>query len=99
MVIDDGDLFRSGVRPPEDNAPLVVDTDGMETRQVALKGFQTITGGNRDVMEGASLVQLDQLPQGDSGYCVKGTTLLRSKQTLSIPVGEGSNHEGAVALI
>ena len=73
MVINDGDVFRSRVRPPEDNAPLVVDTDGMETRQVALKGFQTITGGNREVMEGASLVQLD--------------------------VGEGPNHEEAVALI
>ncbi len=79
MVIDDGNLIRSRVRPAEDNAPLVVDTDGMETRQVALKRFQTVTGGNREVMEGASLVQLDELPQGDSDYCVKATTLLRSK--------------------
>ena len=61
MVIGDGNLFRSGVRPPENDAPLVVDGDGVETRQVALKTFQPVAGWNGQVAKGTSLVQLDQL--------------------------------------
>ena len=79
MVIDYGNLFRSGVRPPEDNAPLAVDTDGMETRQVALKRPQTVTGGTERSWRARAWFNWTSFRRPDSGYRVKATTLLRSK--------------------
>ncbi len=44
MIIDDRHLFRPGIRPPEDDAPLVVDTNGMETREPPAQSFKPVAG-------------------------------------------------------
>ena len=79
MIINDGDLFRPGSGPPEDNTPLIVDANGMKTRQIAVKNFQTVARRNVKIEEGASLVQLNQLPQSDPRYCYKAEALLCSE--------------------
>ena len=44
MIIHDGNLRRAGVRPAKDNAPLVVDADGMKASKHALQGLQRVAG-------------------------------------------------------
>ena len=62
MVVNDGDVLRPGVRPPEDKTPLVVDANGVETRQIAAQSFEMVAGVGGEVAEESGLVQLDQFP-------------------------------------
>ena len=39
MVIHDGDIGRTGIRPSEDDTPLVVDAYGMESGESPLERF------------------------------------------------------------
>ena len=44
MIIYDCHLFWSGISPPEDNAPLVVDTNRIKARKATLESFKPVAG-------------------------------------------------------
>lgn len=57
IVIDNSHLPRSIIRPPEDETPLVVDSDGMKACAVALEWFQAIAERYGEVPERVRLIQ------------------------------------------
>jgi hypothetical protein len=64
MVI--GDLDLSGVvsLPAEDNAPLLVDTDGMETFQGSAQDFQAVPWRLAEIFKGFGFVNSDEFVIG-----------------------------------
>jgi hypothetical protein len=86
MVIHDGDLGRTGIRPSEHDAPLVVDADGMESRKIAFERFESVAGRHLEVIQCAGLVHLNEFPQSHAGDGGETTITLRPKQFLRIPV-------------
>ena len=65
MVIDDAYLFRPGIRPAEDNAPLVIDTNGMKARERSPQSFQAVAGRDDEVAESTGLIHLNEFSQGN----------------------------------
>ncbi len=65
MVIDDAYLFRSGIRPAEDNAPLIIDANGMKARERSPQPFQAIAGRNGEVAESTGLIHLNEFSQSN----------------------------------
>lgn len=61
MVIYDGDVFGTGWRPLEDDAPLLVDANGVVTDEIALEGFEPIARRDCHIVEVSCVVQLDEL--------------------------------------
>lgn len=51
VVVGDGHLVSGAVLPFEDDAPLLVNSDAVVARQVALEGFQTVAGRHLQVVE------------------------------------------------
>ena len=60
MVIDDLDIFRSRLRPPEADPVLHVDADRMLSRSVVFQGVQTTAGWKRQVVQPDSDVEVIQ---------------------------------------
>src|ERR1035437_10214413 len=60
MVITNRDLGRAMFVPSENDPPLVVDTDRVVTRQIALQCFEPVSGRDRKILENPSPVHLDQ---------------------------------------
>lgn len=60
MIIDYRNVFRPRIRPPEDNAPLVIDANGMKTRTPAAKSFKAVAGRHGKVAECDGLIHLNQ---------------------------------------
>ena len=56
MIVHDGHLGRSFGGPPENDAPLVIDPNGAQARQIASERFQTVAGRNGKVAESVSAV-------------------------------------------
>ena len=86
MVIHDGDFGRPGMGPAEDDPPLIVDADGVESRKAALEEFESVAGRNREVIEFARLVHLDQFPERHPRDGCKAPVGLGLEQLLGIPV-------------
>ncbi len=89
MIIHDGHLGRSIVGPPKNDAPLVIDPNGVQARQIASERFQTVAGRNGKVAEDAGLIHLDQLSQRDPGYGRETAAAPFAEQIGGIPVREG----------
>ena len=89
MIIYDGRLGRSFFGPPKNDAPLVIDPNGVQARQIASERFQTVAGWNGKVAEDASLVHLDQLSQRDPGHGRETAAAPFAEQLGGIPVREG----------
>jgi hypothetical protein len=66
VVVDDADLRGTGVRPAEDDAPLVVDPNGVESMQVAPQGLQSIARRGSKVLEVGGGSQHVELAKGGS---------------------------------
>lgn len=84
MVIHDGDFGRPRSGPAKDDAPLIIDADGVVARKPALEEFEPIAWRNREIVEPAGLVQLDQFPQGDPCDGSKGAMGLGLEQNFRI---------------
>lgn len=69
MVVDDPDLVGVPSAPAENDAPLFVDADGMETRAASLQCFQSIARWNAQVAELRRVVQIQELPACDAAQC------------------------------
>jgi hypothetical protein len=57
MVIDNRDVVGAIIEPPEDESPLLVDTDGVKASQVASKDFKAVSWWTSQVDERSSGVQ------------------------------------------
>ena len=79
MIVDDGHLFRSGGCPAECDAPLVVDSNGMEACSIASESFKPIAGWYGEIAESDCLIHLDQLSQGDPRYGTEPAAPLRDE--------------------
>lgn len=88
MIIHNRHFSRSGVHPPKDNAPLVVNADGMMPREFAGEGLQAIAGWNRQVAETTCPVALDELTESCAGYRLKSPVLFTSEQFPGVGIAE-----------
>lgn len=66
MVINDRYLLCSRFGPSENNSPLIVHPNGMESGESPLESLQTISRGHREVRQLQCLIDLDELSQGYS---------------------------------
>src|SRR5258705_1330753 len=65
MIVHDLHSLRSGVRPSETNAILLVDPDTMLPLPITLQQFQAISRGNTQRLKPSCRVKLIQLTPGD----------------------------------
>src|SRR5437016_13296847 len=94
VIVDDLDIFRAGVRPPEYDPPLVVDSYRMLASQVAFKRLQPVSWWHRQIVQNDGIVYLDQLPARDLrerlGKALANLSF--SKNRFRKPSLEASNH-------
>ncbi len=88
MVVYDSDLCRSTRSPCKHNAPLVVDSNRVVACTVTSQLLQAIAGRNGKVREKAGLIDLNELPKGNSCNCSKPAVTLEMEQFLSVSIGE-----------
>ena len=96
MVIYDGDVGGASRRPAKDDAPLIVDADGVQSRAIPVERFESVAGRNCKVGQRSRAVELKQFSEGDPGNRGKATVLLLVKQLLGVVIGEGLDHERGV---
>jgi hypothetical protein len=65
MVIDDLDLFRPYLRPPEAYTELIVDPDGMLAEAITFECLQAIVRRRSEFVQGRGRVQHFQRPERD----------------------------------
>ena len=92
MVILDADFGRSPFRPAEDDPPLVVDANGIESAPTALQGFQPVAGRDGHVAKLTGSVELDQLSQGDPNDRGIPAIFILVKELCGIAVGKGQDN-------
>ena len=66
MIIYYRNQFRPVIGPPEDNAPLIIDSDGVKARKPTSESLEMVAGRNSKVAEGACLIHLNQFSQRNS---------------------------------
>lgn len=86
MVIHDGNLRWPRVRPAENDAPLVVNANGVETGESAFEGFQAVAGRDRKIVKHTSSVHLNLFPQRDTGNSGEAPVRLGEEQLFSIAI-------------
>ena len=86
MVIDNFHIGRASCRPAEHNPPLIVDADRVKSSELSLERFEPVSGRHLKIVQGARLVHLNQLPQGDPGDIVESTISLTPEQFLGVAV-------------
>jgi hypothetical protein len=64
VVVDDGNVFGVHTRPNEDDAPLLVDSDGVKLVEVPAKFLKVIRRGLTEVVKRHGSVDLNQTTQG-----------------------------------
>ncbi len=94
MIIDDADLGGSEVGPTEDDAPLVVDADGMKTDEITAERLETVSRRHGEILKDAGTVHLDELAQGDPADRAEAPAFLGEEEFLGLAVGEGLDHGG-----
>ncbi len=65
MVICNLNIFNTAFRPPEADAPLIVDTNAMLACAVTLEGLKAITGRYPQITQPAGDLELPQLSAGN----------------------------------
>lgn len=97
VVIYDFNVFNVSVVPCEADSPFVIDSDAMLTLPVTLERFQTVAGGNPQVIEDCGPVQHSQLPKGTplnvSGEPGRRDTI---EEAFRVRVFEAPNHVSMV---
>lgn len=92
MVVADADFGRAGIRPSEDDPPLVVDSDGMKSLEIALERFEPIPGRNRKVVQSRRMIHLKEFSECNAADSGEATIALLVEQLVRIFVGEGLDH-------
>ncbi len=68
VIVGDANFLRATERPPEHDAPLVVDTDAVQTGEVPAKHFQSIAWWRAQIVEVRSVVEHVELPGSDGAH-------------------------------
>lgn len=92
MVIHNGHLCGSYLRPAEDYSPLVVDTNGMEALPTPMKGFEPVAWRNSQILKPSRMIHLEELAECDTGDGHKPTIRFLMKKFFGIPISEGLDH-------
>ena len=79
--------FRSitGI-PFENDAPLVVDADGMKPRQLAFEQLQPVPGWHLEIVQGVRVIHLDEFSQSHPCDGGKAPVGFRLEQLLRVPI-------------
>src|SRR3546814_3897835 len=85
-------VFDAAVDPGEADPPLIVDTDAVLSRSVALQSFQPIARRCAKVVEDASAMQVVELPERDAGNVAEGTRLACLEERCGVAVLEAPDH-------
>ena len=95
MIIRDFHVVSVAVFPTETDAPLLVDANAVLAVTVAPESFQTISGGNTEVLQVGGRVQHQEFTEGcplDVGWKVSRyriEVIARSKATKQSPLIDG----------
>ena len=68
MVINYLYIFRARVCPPNADSPLIVYTDTVLTKTIALQRFKTIAGRYSQIIESSRDLKLSELSSRNLGY-------------------------------
>lgn len=68
MVINYLYIFRACVCPPKADSPLIVYTDTVLTKTIALQRFKTIAGRYSQIIESSRDLKLSELSSRNLGY-------------------------------
>ena len=88
MIMRDAYSGWSVLSPTEDDAPLVINPDGVKAAQNALQSFQSISRWHCQVSKLTGLIELDQFSQGHSGDGSMPTVLLLMEELLGVAIGK-----------
>ncbi|MFO7783683.1 MAG: hypothetical protein R6V25_03560 [Desulfatiglandales bacterium] len=92
MVINDFNIFSTGFRPSEADAPLPVYADAVLPGTITLEHFQPVTGRYSQILDVCGNFKLSQFPAGDFCDARKSLDAVSSRKGLGIGALEGSNH-------
>jgi hypothetical protein len=65
MVVRDVNVAGSSIPPSKDNSPLIVDSDTVETLQIATQRLQSVAGGSSQIVWPSGVVDHIELPSGN----------------------------------
>jgi len=88
MIIHNGYLGWSGIGPTKDNAPLIVDPNGMKPRKFARQRFQPVSGRDRHIPQPPGPVQLNKFAQGNAGNRIETPASLLSVKLLRVVIAK-----------
>lgn len=94
MIIDDRNLFGSGISPSEDDAPLIVNSDRVKPFEISAQGLKAIAWRHPQILKGLRLIHLDQFPQRHPSDPRKSTVRLFLEKLFRIAIGKRLNHYG-----
>ena len=101
MVVENVDVRRSGIGPAEQDAPLAIDPDAVQTGQSALHSLQSIPGWGLEVIQCVGIVEHVEFPACDWGYRgpagAAGLDAVR-KETLDGAIGKSLNRHGLTSV-
>jgi hypothetical protein len=103
VIVDDANVVGVTIAPRKDDAPLLVDADGMEACQVTGKGLEAIAGRHSEVLQGNSSVQSVELSQGNGSDIgrdgAKARRAIAVEESLCGRISEGDDHpSGTISL-
>jgi len=67
MIINNFDTVRSSIRPTKANTPLIVDSNAVLTRTIALECFKMIAGWNLQIFKPISNFKLSEFSSCNLG--------------------------------
>ena len=65
MVVRDVNVAGSSIPPSKDNSPLIVDSDAMETLQIATQRLQSVAGGSSQIRYPSGVMDHVEFPSGN----------------------------------
>jgi hypothetical protein len=97
VIVDKLYEFRSGSRPNETNAPLIVHPNAVLSLPIAAKHFKSISRRNPKIREVRCGVKHFQFSQGRSlDLSIQGPHPLLGPDLLGSPVTKGADHRPSV---
>ncbi len=97
MVIKDGHTGWSVFSPDENNAPLVIDADGVGTGKSALQCLQAIARRHGEIRQDPGSVHLNEFAESDPSDGGMAPIALPAEEFLGIVIGKGLNHGFALS--
>ena len=92
MVVDDLDVVGVAFRPPEADAPLIVDANAVLSLSIATERFQAVAWRRAQEIKGVSGVDQEQLSLGLSPNCEPLAGTPAREERLGRTVAEALDH-------